>query len=287
MQKSAAVIEQILLSLPQVSHEHRVGSSLYSLFNDLAAAHVEALFAGQSSSPQNFGPFGALSFPYRKMGAIDSLALFGLDELILFSFYWANRHRYKKVLDIGANIGLHSLIMTRVGFSVSSYEPDSTHFQWLKETMTLNNIETATLNNAAVSNREGEAEFVRVLGNTTSSHLAGSKDAYGELEKYKVHVADILKIIQDIDLIKMDVEGHEAEILLALQEPQYRRTDILVEIGSSANAERIYKHIESLNGINLFAQKKGWGLVEKFEDMPTSYKDGTLFITAKRQMFWS
>ena len=69
-------------------------------------------FISGGSSKDIFGPFGEISFPYLKMGAIDSLDLFGLDEVIIFSYYYNNRHRYKKVSDIGANIGLHSLLMS-------------------------------------------------------------------------------------------------------------------------------------------------------------------------------
>ncbi len=286
MMKSSAVIDQIIALLPAVSAQHKPGSSLYSFMENVSIGHIETLFSDKDGQKQDFGPFGALAFPYRKMGAIDSLDLFGLDELILFSFYWANRHLYKKTLDIGANIGLHSLLMSRAGFEVNSYEPDSTHFQWLQETMALNGITTVNLHNAAVSDKEGEAEFVRVLGNTTSSHLAGAKNSYGDLERHTVPIADIKKIVKEVDLIKMDVEGHEADILLALGKPEYEKVDILVEIGSKNNAEHIFNHLKEIKGIHLFAQKKGWNLVEKQEDMPTSYLDGTLFISAKEVMPW-
>ncbi len=43
-------------------------------------------FVKGGSGEEVFGPFGALNFPYREMGAITSLQLFGLDELIIFAF---------------------------------------------------------------------------------------------------------------------------------------------------------------------------------------------------------
>ena len=49
-----------------------------------------------------------LKLDYVPMGRIDSLHLFGLDtELVIFAFYQHNKSRYRNVLDIGANIGLH------------------------------------------------------------------------------------------------------------------------------------------------------------------------------------
>src|ERR1041384_2111016 len=111
------------------------------------------------------------------MGAVDSLDLFGLDELIIFLFYWCNRGRYRRVVDIGANLGLHTIMMGRCGFQVTAFEPHPVHCEVLRRTVALNDITSVELRTAAVSTRTGEAAFVRVLGNTTGSHLLGSKDS--------------------------------------------------------------------------------------------------------------
>jgi len=42
-------------------------------------------FVSGGSGKESYGPFGVISLPYFKMGAIDSLDLFGLDEMIIFS----------------------------------------------------------------------------------------------------------------------------------------------------------------------------------------------------------
>ncbi|MBI3901101.1 MAG: FkbM family methyltransferase, partial [Chlamydiia bacterium] len=132
--------------------------------------------------------------------------------------------------------------------------------------------------NVAVSNKRGSANFTRVLGNTTSSHLTGSKTPYGELETFAVELADIKELIPSADLIKMDVEGHEKEIILAVE--NWKNTDAIIEIGNNENAQAIYDHLTRLQ-VNAFAQKIGWKRVEKLEDMPTSHRDGSLFITSK------
>ena len=59
------------------------------------------------SGNDNYGPFGEISFPYCKMGAIDSLDLFGLDEMIIFSYYYNNRNRYNKICDDHWDIRVH------------------------------------------------------------------------------------------------------------------------------------------------------------------------------------
>ena len=100
-----------------------------------------------------------------------------------------------------------------------------------------------------------------------------------------VKTKSIQPIIDWADLLKIDVEGHEKDILLATSKKDWLDTDALVEIGNEKNAEEVFNYFKKI-GINLFAQKINWQLVEKLDQMPTSYHDGSLFITSKSKMPW-
>ncbi|MBP9841515.1 MAG: FkbM family methyltransferase [Simkaniaceae bacterium] len=276
-----SIISDIIYSLPSIKQLHQRDSYIYKVLDTTAKEAIERMF-----SHQDLHVIQSLQFPNISMGAISSKDLFGLDELILFSFYLANRNTYKNVIDIGANLGLHSLLLAKIGFQVTAYEPDPYHFQILQENMALNHVKTVTAYQAAVSNQSGKAQFVRVLGNTTSSHLMGSKTPYGELETFEVPVIDIKEIIKKADLIKMDVEGHEGTILLATSSQDWDHTDALLEIGSIERAKEIYEHLQKM-GVNIFTQKSGWQRVKNFEGMPISYKEGSLFISKKSDMPWT
>jgi len=280
-------MKDLFLSLPTVTKEHHTTSTLYKFFKDVARLEVEKRFSEKEIKEHDFGPFGKIIFPYYQMGAIDSLDLFGLDELIIFSFYWVNRNRYQKVADIGANIGLHSVVLSKCGFDVKAYEPDPTHFNLLIANLKNNNCVKALPIKVAVSKDVGEMEFVRLLGNTTGSHLAGSKkDPYGELEKFAVTVEAIGPILSDSDFVKIDVEGHELTIVQATEKEHWNKCDAMMEVGSKENALGIFEYLNGL-GVNMFAQKIGWRRVKSFNDMPLSYKEGSLFITTKHLMHWS
>ena len=284
---STSILESLLLALPSLSNQHAPGSEVYSLLKQVARKEVENLFLGHDTQAREFKPFGNLVFPYHKMGAIDSLNLFDLDELIIFSFYWINRKKYRRVLDLGANIGLHSIILSKCGFEVRAYEPDPQHFEILQRNLALNNCSNVEPFNAAVSSKTGVMEFVRVLGNTTASHLAGSKpNPYGDLERFPVKVEAIEPLITWADLIKLDVEGHEKEVLLATNRDHWLDTDALVEVENEGNAASIYRHFTGL-GVQLFSQKTNWQLVRDVDDMPTTYREGTIFLTCKSEMPWS
>lgn len=284
--KCSDILENIFLSLPIVSEYHAPGSQLHNLFKQVVRKEIEWLFADIEPQSIGFQPFGELVFPYHKMGAVDSFNLFDMDELIIFSFYWKNRTRYRKVLDIGANLGLHSILLRKCGYEVSCYEPDPLHFEILKDNLTLNHISDIEAFNKAVSTQDGEMEFVRVLGNTTGSHLAGAKpNPYGELERFPVQMEAFHEIITGVDLIKMDIEGHEKEVLLNTTYDDWENMDALVEIENADNAAAIYKHFTRL-GIRLFAQKINWLEVHTVDEMPTSYREGTLFVSMKSEMPW-
>jgi len=285
--KCSDILENLLLSMPSVSGCHAPDSRLYNLFKQVARKEIELLFADTKPRSIGFKPFGEIVFPYHKMGAVDSFNLFDLDELIIFSFYWKNRTRYENVLDIGANLGLHSILMKKCGFEVSCYEPDPIHFEILKDNLALNHISDVEAHNKAVSTQDGKMEFVRVLGNTTSSHLAGSKsNPYGELKRFPVQMEAFCEIVTDVDLIKMDIEGHEKEVLLSTTSKDWENLDALVEIENADNAAAIYEHFGNL-GVNLFSQKRNWQEVHNVNDMPTSYREGTLFVSMKSEMPWA
>ena len=260
-------------------------------FNSLESNLLETInkvHNAMSGEELFFAEFGSIKFPFFKMGKIDSAKLFGLDELILFSFYYTNRNRYKKILDLGANIGLHTLIMKKLGFQVISYEPDSVHLVQIEKVMNLNNLNTEGLTPRAISDKRGTMDYIRILGNTTGSHLLGSKEeVYGPTEVVGVEVDDILEVLSEgsFDFVKMDVEGHEVVLLNRITTQSITYTDIMLEIGSEKNASAIFS-ILSEKKIPAYAQKINWARVEKLQDLPSHHTHGSLFLSMQGPPNW-
>ena len=61
--------------------------------------------------------------------------------------------------------------------------------------------------------------------------------------------------------------------------------DALVEIGSAENATSIYRHFTAL-GVRFLLQKKAWRTVKAVDDMPFSYKEGSVFLSCEKEMPW-
>lgn len=272
--------------LKENKNYHRNGSALYSFLKDTARQEVDKLYRENTHGYFEFPNIGTIHLPFYPMGNVSSGNLFDLDELIIFSFYFLNIGRYKRVADIGANLGLHSIILAKLGYTVDAYEPEDAHFAQLQNNVNLNGVKV-NLNKVGISNRKGVAKFTKVLGNTTSSHISGSKpNPYGELEYTEISLLPFHEIIQQVDLVKMDVEGHEKEILLSTQKKDWGHIDAIVEISNPENACNVYDHFCSI-GVNLFSQKTGWSKVSTLNDVPVNYKEGSIFISTKDAMPWN
>ena len=267
---------------------HKPQNNNYSYLNELSQDLVRNLFNKNSNCIDTWEKVGTFKLPYFEMGVINSTHLFGLDELIIFSYYIYNATNYKRAMDIGANIGLHSLILSKLGIKTISFEPDPIHVKELNSNLIKNNIsKKVEVKASAMSNKKNKLEFCRVKGNTTGSHLVGSKkNPYGDLDLFEVDCLDVNDYFDEFDLIKLDAEGHEDVILCSIDKSRWKTQDVFVEVGSKENAEKIFKHFSNSN-INLFSQKKGWGIVKQLDEIPFSYKEGSLFISKKNNMNWN
>ena len=275
-------------NLWEIKESHATNSKIYKILDKCLKHEVDKTFGNHGCQEFNFQSIGKIILPYFSMGAINSTHLFGLDELIIFSFYKKNIDKYRKVSDLGANIGIHTIFLSKLGYEVHCYEPDPIHFKQLQNNLNINNIcqIKTKIVNKAVSVTSSELEFIRVIGNTTGSHLVGSKEnVYGKTEKIRVECESFNKICENSDLIKMDVEGHEADLILNTSKAIWLGTDALVEIGSEKNANKIFDFLTKID-VNVFSQKIGWQKVNKLSDMPTSHKEGSAFISTKDVMPW-
>lgn len=232
----------------------------------------------QAILTDHFGPFGPLIFPYVQMGKIDSLHLFGLEtELPIFALYWHNRTRWSRAADIGANLGLHSILMANLGWQVKAFEPDPHHFARLVGNLRANGANTVDPVNAAVHTSDGEVEFVRVLNNLTGNHIAGYKASYGPLETITVRTVDCRRIWDKTDFAKIDCEGNEAELALTMTDADMQHLSCVMEVRNDQNAMMIYRHFAAL-GVPIWSQKVDWKRVEKLDDMPKLNREGSIFV---------
>ena len=84
----------------------------------------------------------------------------------------------------------------------------------------------------------------------------------------------------------MDVEGEEAKIISSTSKEDWNYVDMILEVGTETNKRIVFDHLNNI-GVNMFSQKKAWNKVETIEDIPSSYKEGSLFVSTDEKMIWS
>ena len=229
---------------------------------------------------------GSIKLRFFKMGKLNPSYLLGLNELIIFSFYLFNKKKYKNFVDVGANIGLHSIFFNKLHLRVKSFEPDEYHFREMKRNISLNNTKKIKLHKFAVSDKNDKRLFVRVCDNTTGSHIIGKKkDPYGKLEKFIVKTVNINKYLNENSLVKIDAEGSEVDILKSIKKDKFIKSDFILEINNKKNASEIFA-ISKKNKVNIFSQKIGWKKVGKLKDLPIHHTEGSIIITNENNLDW-
>ena len=232
------------------------------------------------------GEIGSIKLPFYQMGNISSYNLLGIDELIIFCFYIKKKNKLKNVADLGANIGLHSIILDKLNFNVKSFEPDSEHIIELKKNLLLNKSKKVKTYGMAVDIKHHKVEFTRLLNNTTASFIKKSKkNYYGPIKKTFVKTYPFKKILNWANMLKIDVEGMEAELIENTYIDDWKNKLAIIEIGTEENAEKIFDYAKKIQ-LNIFSQKLGWNKALKLKDVPKNYKDGSVILTSEKDNPW-
>ena len=127
------------------------------------------------------------------------------------------------VLDLGANIGYYAIMEAKIVGSMGkiyAIEPDPRNIEILKKNIKLNNIdEIFDLEEGAISNKDEKIEFIlSPKTNLSSFELDKSKKNLNSILVQTHNIGSFLKNKKRVDLIRMDIEGHEIEVFESLVE---------------------------------------------------------------------
>lgn len=116
------------------------------------------------------------------------------------------------VLDVGANVGVFALAAKANGARrVIAVEPVPAHVAMLRESIRRNGVEVAVIA-AAASNASGTAEMLMALDNRGGSSLSNAN--LSRTEKVAVRLVRLDDVVPErVDVVKVDVEGHESCVL--------------------------------------------------------------------------
>lgn len=124
-----------------------------------------------------------------------------------------------RAIDVGASYGVYTVAMARAvgnGGRVWAFEPTPDTSRYLRRNLQLNECTQAIAKQAAVSDREGAAALA-IDANPELNAIERASDAAREVLQVEAVTIDGMAAESDwngIDLIKLDIEGHEPEAIL-------------------------------------------------------------------------
>ncbi len=125
------------------------------------------------------------------------------------------------VFDIGANLGWYSVLISKLSEGASriyAFEPDPTNRALLEQNLILNSVGNVSVQDLALSDREGSASLNRYrsinLGKHSLLDLKGAVDSVSaSLTTLDAFVMSQALTGRDIRVVKVDVEGHEPSVI--------------------------------------------------------------------------
>ena len=114
--------------------------------------------------------------------------------------------KFGVAVDVGANIGFHTIPYAQNFGGVHSFEPHPTTFPFLKTNVKINNLSNVVVNEVALGDAVRTAHMAIGPGDLSGAriHTRGTEVVMRTLDSYELPV---------VDLIKIDVEGYEGHVV--------------------------------------------------------------------------
>tara|TARA_B100001778_G_C18586232_1_gene629944 strand:+ start:409 stop:1161 length:753 start_codon:yes stop_codon:yes gene_type:complete len=152
-----------------------------------------------------------------------------------------------RAIDIGANVGVWSYWLSKYAKQVESFEPNPKIFNVLK------NIKIKNVNsyNIALSNKSGSVDLLVPKGSKGFSNQGASLSSIkvqGEHKRISIEAKCLDEYnFLDVDFIKIDVEGHEHEVIEGAQETIKKfKPTMVIEMEEKHNRIPIEDQISSV-----------------------------------------
>lgn len=202
-----------------------------------------------------------------------------LDLLIKPDFETLEREIFKKyikpgnrVIDIGANIGYHTLLMADlVGDKgrVYAFEPTPKVFNLLKKNIELNGFQNVALVQKAISNKTGTAKLYLCKSDGSNKIFdTGENKSFVEVETARLD--DVVS--GKVDFVKIDVEGIECLVLEGMPEILKQDVKLVLEFVPEAEKETGINPVKTLQllkdfGFKIYSIRKSTKEIAEVKDI--------------------
>jgi len=192
-------------------------------------------------------------------------------------------------MDVGANIGAYTLTMAKhlKQGKVISFEPNPRTINYLQRNIDLNGFKNIRIVDVGLSDKEEEVTLY-TSSLTTASINKGKNTS--EVEQIKLTTLDKFcseNNISSIDLIKIDIEGHEAKCLKGAEQmiAKSKEMVLIMEIDDNCKAVGLEKnelfHSITDKGFKGFKPRGYPFKMEEIKDLSEDYVDNIIFVKGR------
>lgn len=171
LHKQGVILQTNSISISAIAKDLQI----LGLISDANEAKIEKFQASYSRESESFliEETGPVVLPFHEMGKVNTRHLLGENKFHVFALYFLLKDELKSntALDLGANLGLHTILLSKLGISVDAFEPDPINFPFLEGNLRLNNCKNVEPHNKAITTEGGIVKFKRQCFSTTEKQI--------------------------------------------------------------------------------------------------------------------
>jgi FkbM family methyltransferase len=174
------------------------------------------------------------------------------DELFILEYLLK---RGDTAIDVGANLGVYSYKLYKIGTRLEIFEPNPTCLEILSTWV--NNKKNINLHSIALSNKDGNALLNIPIDKNGVEHDASASITIQNFLNKRTHEILIKSLdffnFSEISFIKIDVEGHEKQVLEGAENTLKKfKPSLLIEIEQRHSIEPIQNVFNFLEGLGYY-----------------------------------
>ena len=196
--------------------------------------------------------------------------ILNLKEYTAWSYYFKNyeknvtdfiKKKLKKdsnVVDVGANLGFYSILFSTIASKgkIYAFEPENKNYKKILKNIKINNLKNIKLYNVGLSNFKSNRKLILTSKINDGGHFIETNSNFKKYNYQKIKTDKLDNIIttkKKFEIIKIDVEGHELEVLEGMKETLKKTKFIIIETGNQYHE------------INSFLVKNKFKNIHKFQ----------------------
>lgn len=218
-----------------------------------------------------------------KNGSIDKqLYLNSIYEPEIMNIFYNNLNRGDIFLDIGTNIGYHSLFASTIVCNegkVISFEPIKRIYSQFKKSIQKNGFNNIETNNLACGFKESK-ETIYIDSANVGNSMIFERDLFDSKEEITIINYDKKYLKQKIHFVKIDTEGFEYEVLKGMKKSLEKYGPKIILEFTPYLYKKIYgkKHFEISKGIIDLLVELNYDIYNIFENNLIKVNDIKKFL---------